>query len=113
MLAELAVGHPGGAFLIGGERKRVDEHGTALVELDVVRAGVLQRHAFFQSQLLDAKGGQGRVFQLGKAPLVGIADEGHELRLEDPDSIIALGQIEGNLAMRDEQAFFGQEVIQA
>jgi len=112
MLAELAVSHPWRAFLVGREGQGIDEYGVALMELDVVGAGVLQAHTLLQGQTLDAQGGQGGVLQLGKAPLVGITDESHGIGFENFDRFVAARQIEGGLTVGNEQAFSGQEVIQ-
>ena len=51
MLAKLPVSHPGLALLVNFEGKGVDQHRPALVELDIVGAGIFERHARFQSPL--------------------------------------------------------------
>ena len=75
MLAELPVRHPRPTFLVSLERKRIDHDRAAVHELDVIRAGILERHLVSQREPLHAKRQQGRVLQLAEAPLVGIRDE--------------------------------------
>ena len=83
VLAILAVANPRLALLIALERKRVNQHGPAPGELDIVGAAVLQDHAMRQRQFLNTEGRQGGVFELAKTPFVRIGDKRHPVRLQD------------------------------
>src|ERR1051325_6490110 len=58
MLTELPIGGPGAALLIALEGKRVDHHRLSGPKLDVVGAGILERHPEPKRLFLDLKGRQ-------------------------------------------------------
>jgi hypothetical protein len=66
VLAELAIRDPRLPLLIPLEGQGVDEDGPSLDELDVERAGVLERHAPGEGPALDVQREQGGVPELEK-----------------------------------------------
>ncbi len=70
MLAELAISHPRLAWLVDFEGERIDQNRATLVELDIVGAAVLERHAMLQGAFLDLQRSQGRILVLAEAPFV-------------------------------------------
>ena len=104
MLAILAVGRPGLAFDGPAQGQGVDEDGPAPQELDVVGAGVDQRHAAAKSALLDIERGQGRVLELAEAPLVGIGDERDLLGADQLGDVLAALDERRHLFVRHEKA---------
>ncbi len=112
VLAELAVGHPGLAFLVDLEGKRVDQDGLSRDELDVEGAGVLEREAGGDGPLLDVQGPERGGLELAKAPLVGIRDERDGIRLENPmtDRRVKCGL--GDLAVGDQPAVGDQRLVE-
>src|SRR5262245_44278824 len=59
VLAELAIGDPRSAGLVGLEREMVDVHRAGAEELDVERARVAQREALAQGGELEIEGQEG------------------------------------------------------
>ncbi len=75
MLAELAIGDPWLPFLIHLERERIDQNRFTIEELDIIGAGILERHAGLDGPPLDREGCQGCIFQLAERPFIGIGYE--------------------------------------
>ena len=83
VLTELLIGDPGGIGRQPLEGQVVDEHRLDAPELDVVGGRVLERPAQAERRSLDLEGQECRVLELSERPLIGIADEGHDLRPDD------------------------------
>ena len=112
MLTELAVGDPRAPLWEGLEGQRVDEDGTAVMELDVVRARVLERHPVVHGDPLDPERRERGVPQLGEAPFVRVGDEAHGIRPHDPVRPGGCG-LDLRLRVRDQELRRGQRVVQA
>lgn len=110
MLAKLAVSCPGAAFLVEFKGEGIYEQETAVLELDVVRAGIFEGHAKLQGAFLQCQGGEGGLFELAKAPFVGVANEWHKVWLQD--AIGGRGNGRLYFLVGDEQAIFHQMLVQ-
>lgn len=62
LLTELAIGYPKHPFNPFSERKVRHKHRTLAVNLDVICASILQRHAVFQRNFLYSKRSRDSVF---------------------------------------------------
>ena len=113
MLAELAVGHPGRAFLIFFEGEGVDQQRAAGAKLDIVGAGILEDHARVQRFFGDGEGQQGRVFELAEAPFVGVRNKGQLLRADHARGKTRFGRLNVHFIMRHQRAGLHQAGIQA
>ena len=72
MLAELAVGYPGQAWLISLEGKRINKYWLAGLKLDVIGAGILERHVILQRSAGNGECQNCRILQLAKRPFIWI-----------------------------------------
>ena len=113
VLAILAVANPRLALWIALERKRVNQHGPAPGELDIVGAAVLQDHAMRQRQFLNTEGRQGGVFELAKTPFVRIGDKRHPVRLQDFVCLWRSRMMKLCFLVRDQQALPSQFVVES
>ncbi len=112
MLTELSIGDPGITRLSDLEGQGIDQHRPAFQELDVVGAGVLERHAVLEGLELDVEGRERGVLERGERPLVGIRDEWNEPWL---DHLVGPGfQLGGGMCflMADEPSSGDQLVVQ-
>ena len=112
MAAELSVSGPRTALDQGFEGQRVDEHRSSVVELDVVRRRVAQRHAVLECHSLDLQRGLGGVAQLSRTPLERVGDERDGVGLDHQRGGVRLGRRHGNLDVGDQQPTADQRVIQ-
>ena len=102
VLTELPVGDPRRPLGQAFERQGVDQHGTAAMELDVVRAGVAERHAVVHRRRLEPEREQRGVPELREAPFVGVGDERDDLGTEHAGGA-ALGREGRVLLVRDQK----------
>jgi len=72
VLAELAIRHPWLTFPVLFKGQGVNQNRTPLVKLDIVGAGVLERHPQRQCFLLNSQRGKRSIFQLAEAPFIGV-----------------------------------------
>ena len=80
MLAKLSVGHPGAAFSILLEGKRIDKDRLPSYELYVVGTTIPEGHPELEGFLLDIERSEGSVLELAEAPFVGVGYERYLLR---------------------------------
>src|SRR6266545_1721629 len=112
VLTELPIRDPRLALRHPLERKRVDEHGATVPELDVECGGVPQRHPELQSSSLNGEGSQGGVLELAEAPLIRIRDERDRLRAEDSMSPRTCCKGDVDLFVRDEEPIGDERAVQ-
>ena len=112
VLAELAIGVPGFAFPVNLKGKRVNQNRLAVNKLDVVRAGILKRHAHFERALLDGESRERGILPLAERPLVRVRDERHALGLDDFEGQRCVRGRDVRFGVRDQQSRLDQFAVQ-
>jgi hypothetical protein len=113
VLAELPVGRPRLGWLGHLEAEAVDQDRPSRLELDVVRARVLEPHARVEGPRLELEGEQRGLLELGEAPFVRVRDDLHGPRSHDGDRIGQGRELERNLGVLDDQPIGDELRVQA